>query len=259
MEFTVGQVAELAKISVRTLHHYDEIGLLRPSARSRVGYRLYGDHDLDRLQQIMLYRGLGFSLEDVAAVLDDPTVSTTAHLRRQLRLIAERMDQLTGLRAAVLRQLEAYSMNIKLTREEQFEIFGEDFARFGADYAREAEARWGDSQAWRQSQDRTAEYTAQQWQQIKAEDDDLNHRLAAAMQSGEPAERPAAMDLAEQGRQQITRWFYDCSVEIHRGLGQMYAGDERFRAHYEAVAPGLADYLSRAVAANADRQEADGR
>lgn len=116
MELTVGQVAELAKISVRTLHHYDEIGLLRPSARSRVGYRLYDDHDLDRMQQIMLYRGLSFSLEDMAAVLDDPTVSTTAHLRRQLRLIAQRMDQLTDLRAAVLRQLEAYSMNIKLTR-----------------------------------------------------------------------------------------------------------------------------------------------
>ena len=155
MELTVGQVAALARTSVRTLHHYDRIGLLRPSGRSASGYRLYDD-DLDRLHQVLLYRGLGFSLDDVAAVLDDRTVTASEHLRRQLDLLSERIGELEEMRLAVRRQLEARSMDIRLTREEQFEIFGEDYASDHESYAAEAEERWGDTEAWKQSQARTS-------------------------------------------------------------------------------------------------------
>ncbi len=256
MELTVGQVAALARVSVRTLHHYDEIGLLSPQGRSRAGYRLYGDDDLDRLHQVILYRGLGFSLDDVAAVLDDRTVSPAEHLRRQLDLLSQRIEELADMRLAVERQLEARSMDIRLTREEQFEIFGEGFAGKQEEYAAEAEHRWGDTEAWKQSQARTSQYSKDQWARIKAEMDDLNGRLGETFTSGTPATNEQAMDLAEEHRQQITRWFYDCSPQMHRGLGQMYVEDPRFTATYDEVAPGLAPWLRDAVLANADRQEA---
>lgn len=259
MELTVGQVAALARVSVRTLHHYDEIGLLSPQGRSRAGYRLYDDDDLDRLHQVILYRGLGFSLDDVAAVLDDRTVSPAEHLRRQLALLCERIDELGEMRLAVERQLEARSMDIRLTREEQFEIFGEGFAGKQEEYAVEAEQRWGDTEAWKQSQARTSQYSKEQWVTIKKEMDDLNGRIGAAFEAGEPGDGEQAMDLAEEHRQQITRWFYDCSLEIHRGIGDMYASDPRFSATYDEVSPGLAPWLRDAVSANADRQEVAGQ
>lgn len=251
MEHTVGQVAALARVSVRTLHHYDEIGLLRPSARSRSDYRLYEDADVDRLHQVLLYRGLGFSLDEVAAILDDSTVSTTEHLRRQVALLGERIDELVGMRLAVQQQMEAHSMDIKLSREEQFEIFGENW--LGDDYAAEAEQRWGDTDAWKQSQARSSQHTKEQWVQIKAEGDDVNRRFIAALFAGEPADGTVATGLAEEARQQICTWFYDCSAEMHRDIAQMYVVDERFRAGYESQHEGLAQYVRNAVVANAAR------
>ena len=148
-------------------------------------------------------------------------------------------------------------MDIRLTREEQFEVFGEH-AEHQEEYAAEAEQRWGDTDAWKQSQARSATYDKAQWVRITAEMDDLGARLARALADGEPADGGTAMDLAEEHRQHISRWFYDCSLEIHRGLGDMYVADPRFTATYEAIAPGLAQYVRDAVHANADRQDAAG-
>jgi hypothetical protein len=120
-------------------------------------------------------------------------------------------------------------------------------------YADEARERWGNTEAYRQSQERTAGYTAQDWATIKAAGADLNDRLAAALRSGVAADDPAAMDLAEEHRQQLNRYFYDCGHDVHRGLGDMYATDPRFAATYDALAPGLATYLRDAIHANAAR------
>jgi hypothetical protein len=120
-------------------------------------------------------------------------------------------------------------------------------------YADEARERWGDTEAYRQSQERAARYTEQDWAEITAAGADLNGRLAAALRAGVAADDPATMDLAEEHRQQITRHFYDCGYDIHRGLADMYVADPRFTATYEAVAPGLATYLRDAIHANAAR------
>src|SRR5689334_3240036 len=109
-------------------------------------------------------------------------------------------------------------------------------------YADEARERWGDTAAYRQSQERTARYTERDWAEIKAAGDDLNGRLAAALQAGVAAGDPAAMDLAEEHRQQLDRYFYDCDHAFHRCLGDMYVDDPRFTATYDAVTPGLATY-----------------
>ena len=253
MGYSVGQVAALARVSVRTLHHYDRIGLLRPGARTRAGYRRYGDADLERLAQIRFYRELGFPLEQIAAILDEPGTDPDTHLRRQRELLAARYERLAGLIAAVERALEASRMGMSLTPQERFEVFGADDP---AQYADEARERWGDTESYRESRRRTSGYTRAQWLEIKAEQEEIGRRFAAAMATGAPADGPVATAVAEAHRAGISRWFYPCTYEIHRGLAQMYVADPRFAQNYDRVTPGLSRYVHDAIIANADRAAA---
>ncbi|SDO37454.1 DNA-binding transcriptional regulator, MerR family [Nakamurella panacisegetis] len=251
MSYSVGQVARLTGITVRTLHHYDRIGLLEAADRSGAGYRRYSDADLDRLQHILFYRELGFSLEDVATVLDQPGANSSEHLRRQHELLQKRIARLTVMVKAVEKEMEAHQMGIALTPEEKFEIFGPNYSE---DYEAEAQQRWGDTEAWQQSQSRTSKFTKADWQRVKTETDDLNRRLAASMSSGMASDSLEAMDLAQEHLRAI-EVFYDCSYAMHRGIGDMYLADERFTQTYEELAPGLARWLRDAIHANADRHE----
>ncbi|RBY77642.1 MerR family transcriptional regulator [Geodermatophilus sp. TF02-6] len=248
----VGEVAALAGVTVRTLHHYDRIGLLSPSGRTAAGYRQYSPADLDRLHQVLLYRELGFPLEEVATLLDDPSADPAEHLRRQHRLLQDRLERTRAVIAAVEKELEARAMGISLTPEERFEVFGEHDP---AQYEAEVRERWGETDAYAESQRRTRGYTKEDWLRVKAEGEDVERRFAEAMRAGVPADSEQAMDLAEEHRQQISRNFYDCSPQMHAGLGRVYVEDERFTAHYEQVAPGLAQYVSTAVQTNAARQD----
>ncbi|MEH0824065.1 MULTISPECIES: MerR family transcriptional regulator [unclassified Micromonospora] len=248
MAYTVGQVAKAARVTVRTLHHYDEIGLLSPSGRTAAGYRRYDDADLERLQHIRFYRELGFPLEEIAAILDDPAADPAVHLRRQHELLTGRIGKLQEMVTAIELAMEARRMNINLTPEERFEVFGD----FDPDaHAEEAEQRWGGTDAYRESTRRAAAHTKEDWLRIKAENEDWGRRFVEVMASGAPADSPEAMALAEEHRQSISRWFYDCSYEIHTGLADMYLADPRFTAYYEKIAPGMAAYLSEAIHANA--------
>lgn len=246
----VGEVAALAGVTVRTLHHYDRIGLLSPSGRSAAGYRQYAPADLDRLHSVLLYRELGFPLEEVATLLDDPSADPEAHLRRQHALLRNRLERTSAMVTAVEKEMEARAMGISLIPEERFEVFGEHDP---AQYDAEVEERWGETEAYAQSKRRTAAYTKDDWLQILAEGEDVEARFAEALRSGVPADAEQAMDLAEEHRQQISRSFYDCPPEMHADLGRMYVEDERFTAHYDQRAPGLARYVSTAVQANAAR------
>jgi hypothetical protein len=151
--------------------------------------------------------------------------------------------------AAVEKEMEARQMGISLTPEERFAVFGEnDPSRY------EAEERWGKTDAWAESQRKTRTYGKDDWLRVTAEGADIERRFAAALTSGVAPDPAGAMDLAEEHRQQISHNFYDCPPEVHAGLGRMYVEDERFTAHYEEIAPGLAQYVSTAVQANAARQ-----
>ncbi|MEU1601812.1 MerR family transcriptional regulator [Micromonospora matsumotoense] len=248
MAYTVGQVAKVARVTVRTLHHYDEIGLLSPSGRTAAGYRRYDDADLERLQHVRFYRALGFPLDEIAAILDDPTVDPAAHLRRQHDLLTGRIGKLQEMVAAIEIAMEARRMELKLTPEERFEVFGDVDPE---EHAEEARQRWGDTEAYRESSRRAAGYSKEDWLRHKAEQDDWNRRIVVALTSGRPADSAEAMALAEEHRQLIVRWFYDCSYEVHTGLADMYLADPRFTAYYETIMPGLAEYLAEAIHANA--------
>ena len=254
MSWTVGELARLAGVTVRTLHHYDRIGLVRPSQRTAAGYRSYDVRDLDRLQQ-----------------RKDPPAPHTSHARRgplqagrvtrscglvqgpaaSLRVVGRTRSFDQAMVAAVEKEMEARQMGIQLTPEERFEVFGQHDP---AQYDAEVEERWGDTDAYAQSKRRTATCTKEDWLRIKDEGADVERRFADALQSGVPAVAARAMDVAEEHRQHIGRWFYDCPPQLHAGLGRMYVEDPRFTAHYEEIAPGLAQYVSTAVQANAARQ-----
>ncbi|HET6210927.1 MAG TPA: MerR family transcriptional regulator [Jatrophihabitans sp.] len=247
----VGQVSRLTGVTVRTLHHYDQVGLLVPADRSTSGYRLYGKADLDRLNRILTYRELGFGLDEIAELLDSDA-DLVGHLRRQRALVAQRIERLRAVAGAIERELEAHRMNIQLTPEEQFEIFGPDYQ---PGYAAEAEQRWGDTEAYRQSQRRVAGYDKDDWRRIKAESEANEQQFARLLRAGSAADSPAAMDAAEAHRQHIIRWFNDVPVAMHRGLAQLYLSDDRFAAHYDRVEPGLARFVSAAILANAERRQ----
>jgi DNA-binding transcriptional MerR regulator len=243
-------VADLAGVTIRTLHHYDEIGLLSPSGRSAAGYRIYEEPDLERLQQILFYRELGFALEGIAAIVDDHRTGAVGHLRRQRRLLTERIERLQKMVAAIDYEMEAREMDIKLTPEERLEVFG-DFDPEA--HAEEAEQRWGGTDTYRQSQRRVSNYTKEDWLKIKAEHDEVAANLAALFESGATPDSEEAMAAAEAHRQHISRWYYDCSHEIHQGLGELYISDESFRANYDVLAPGLSEFIRDAARANAER------
>ena len=181
MEHRVGDVARLAHISVRTLHHYDEIGLLRPSAHSAAGYRLYTPEDLDRLQQVLFYRELGFSLEEIRELMADPEFDRSQALVEQRTLLAARLRRLETMVALIDRTLATRPGGAQMTSEEMFEVFGDfDPARHEA----EVEERWGDTDAYRESARRTRSYGREDWRRFKEESAAIDARIASLMDEG---------------------------------------------------------------------------
>lgn len=244
---TVGQVAETFGVTVRTLHHYDEVGLLHPSERTQAGYRLYTGADLERLSTIVVYRRLDFALEEIADLLDGADV--VEHLRRQRDLVTTRLAEMSDLVTAIDRRLEAEMADQPATTEDLKELFGDGY---GDEYQAEAQERWGDTDKWAQSQARTKDMTKEQWAEVKAEMDAFEADLGVAIRAGEPTGSDTAAALAERHRASIAR-FYDCDHEFQVCLAQMYLADPRFTQHYEDIEPGTAQWLHDAIVANAAR------
>jgi DNA-binding transcriptional MerR regulator len=245
---TVGEVAELARVSVRTLHHYDELGLLAPSERSESGYRLYSYDDVARLQQILIWRQLGFSLAEIKALLDEPEYDRISALERQRELVEREIDRLGALGAAVDAALVAHQNGTRIEETKMFDGFER--------YEDEARERWGDTDAYKESARRTQGYGEAEWSEIRSESEQIIREVVGLMRAGSPADGPAARALAERHREHISRWFYPCSPRMHRGLAEMYIADERFTRTYEREAEGLAAYFHDAIVANADASEA---
>ncbi|MER6980070.1 MerR family transcriptional regulator, partial [Streptomyces carpinensis] len=225
MSYSVGQVAAFAGVTVRTLHHYDRSGLLSPSARSRAGYRLYDDGDLARLQQVLFYRELGFSLDEIATILKDPQADALEHLRARQRRLGEEIARLQRLAEVAERAIEVQQTGVSLTPEERFEVFGE--ITFDLSYATEAQLKWADSEGQRESMARAAAHTKEDWRLLMREAAAWRAELLAAFDDGEPADGERAMDLAEEHRLHISRWFTSCPPDMHRRIADDVVADPR--------------------------------
>jgi len=247
MARTVGEVSRMARISVRTLHHYDEIGLVKPSSRTDAGYRLYTGEDLGRLQQVLFYRELGFTLEEIGRVLSDPAADRRSVLVNQRELLMERAERTRALVALIDRTIEALDQGESMSQEAMFDGFDP------SQYEEEAHRRWGGTAEYEESVKRTRRYKEEDWKAIRSEAAQIVEAFAAALDAGAAPTDAKPMDVAESHRQHITRWFYPCSYEVHVGLGEMYVADPRFSAHYEPVRPALAEFIREAIRANAGR------
>lgn len=242
--YTVGEVARLSGVTVRTLHHYDELRLLEPSRRSDSGYRQYTAHDLERLQLILLYRELGSSLEEIAAALATGRDRLDVLEVQRERLIAEHR-RVGTLVAAVDFAIGAERSGVRMNEKDMFEVFG-DFDP--AEYADEAKERWPDAHA--ESTARTSGYSKDQWKEATAEMDAISKRFASLHATGAEATSDEAKALAEEHRLHISRWYYECSPQTHVGLADMYVADPRFTAYWEKYAEGLAQFVHDAIWAN---------
>jgi DNA-binding transcriptional MerR regulator len=259
--YQVKDVARLTGVSVRTLHHYDAIGLLVPGARTAAGYRLYTDADLLRLQQILIGRELGLSLEEIRRSLDDPRFDRRAALLDQRERLRDRARQTEAMIRAIeaalaacpaeagrRRALDRSRTKGEMNMADLFEGF--DPSR----YEEEARRRWGTTDAFAECQTRTKRYTPDDWKALKAEQAEVYDAALSALKAGTLTSSADAMDIAERHRLTIDRWFYPCSHEMHRGLASMYESDDRFRQSIDNHGAGLTTFLVEAIRANAARR-----
>ncbi|MFI1203206.1 MerR family transcriptional regulator (plasmid) [Streptomyces sp. BHT-5-2] len=244
---TVGRTAALVGVSVKTLHHWDTIGLVRPSGRTWAGYRVYSADDVARIHRVLVYKELGFPLAQIGRLLDDPDTDARAHLRRQRSQLVDRIARLEKMVGAVDRMLEASRTGLRLTPEQQVEIFGADWQPA---WVEEAEDRWGDTAQWAQYAERAAAMSPEDWKEVAAATDALNADLATARQAGVAPGSDEANALAERHRALLSRYF-DCSHAMQVCIGRMFVDDPRYAAYYDTVAPDLTVWLRDVIFANA--------
>ncbi|MCI1675763.1 MAG: MerR family transcriptional regulator [Ancrocorticia sp.] len=243
---TVGEVAELLGISVRTLHHWEARGLVSPAERTWSNYRLYSNDDVARLQQIMIYRATGMHLDAIAELLNNDA-DPVAHLQRQRHLLMTKENELHLMVHAVDMLLEDAMSTKKLSVEAVAEILGD--ASFPA-YQVEAEEKWGGTEDWVNSARNAEGMTRGDWEDFAEKSRALEAALVDAMNRGVKPGSVEANELAEAHRSLYSQ-FYPVTYAKHVLLASGYVSDPRFTAYYDARGEGLATWLKEIIDANA--------
>lgn len=254
--YRVAEVAAIAGVTVRTLHHYDAIDLLVPSARSRAGYRLYTERDLLRLQQILIQRELGLPLEQIRRVLDEPAFDLRSALLAQRSALEARAAHTRTMLSAIGAALEALAAQ-DYHPSERTTTMQDLFNGFNPEqYQDEAQERWGHTDAYRESARRAKQYEPEDWKRFQTEQDQVYRDLARLMQSGTEPTTAEANELVERHRLLIDRWFYPCSQEMQNNLAALYEADARFAANIDKFAAGLTTFLVAAIRARGPHNDA---
>ena len=236
----INEAARLAGVTERTLRYYDCIGLLRPSGMTDGGYRLYDGAAMQRLQQILFFRELGFPLAQIREIMDSPGYDRDEALRRHRALLIAERDRLNGL-------IELAERTLKGESDMSFDAFDRsEIERQRDAYAEEACARWGSTDAYAESERKTAGYGKEEWTMIEQEAGEIFAGFAALR--GRTPDDPDVQALVARWQAHITKHYYACTKEILAGLGQMYAADERFMQNIDRVGVGTAQLMSDAIA-----------
>ena len=250
---TVGEVSTLLGVSVRALHHWDETGLVHPSRRSAVGYRLYCEADIMRIQQVLVYRQTGMNLADIKMVLDEPETDAMTHLRRQRELVQGQISHLQQMLSSIDMVMDMQQSGARISVAEMAEIWGTDWDPV---YIEEAHARWGDTEEWAESYRRKARMSRADWERAHEETVALETALAEAMRSGVKPGSPEANALARWHRKDFNRWF-EVSASKQVIIARGYVADERYARYYDKRAPGLAAWLKDVIDACARSEGLD--
>lgn len=240
----IGEAAELLGVTVRTLRHWESVGLLAPEWRTMGGHRLYVEEDLARAQRILVYREIGLPLAEVRELVDGGA-DERAHLARQRRLLVERASHLRRIIGVVDDMLEAIDMDGKMSAREAAEKFGGGWRQ---DFADEAEARWGDTEAWEQSQQANANRTEEEWAQMYADQEALVAKLAQAIGDDVDPDSELGREVSALHRAGVEK-HYECGHGRQVILARMYLVDERFHEAYGGVEP--TKWLVAAIEADA--------
>ena len=240
MKLQIKEFAELTGVSVRTLHYYDEIGLLKPSyVDEQNGYRFYDETSRERMQEILFYRELDFSLKSIAEILASPNYDKQKALAEQKRLLTLKKDRLERLIAA-LEQAAKGEITMSAFDNSEYETARQQ-------YEDEAKQRWGDTDAYKESQAKTAGYSKDKWNDVLAGMNGVFAEFAECKNCGNSSDSETAQSLVKKLQDYITANFYHCTNDILAGLGQMYVCDERFKNNIDKSDEGTAKFVSEAI------------
>lgn len=241
MLLKISEVAKLSGITVRTLHYYDEIGLLKPNAVSDSGYREYDNESLDKLKQILFFRELDFPLKDIIKIMHTPGYDAKEVLESQKAWLTQERNRLNRL-------IQLADKSIKGEIVMDFEAFDKSkLQQQSKQYAKEAQERWGTSREYQQSKAKTASYDDKKWAELKTEMEEIM-ALFSKNRSLLPDSREANA-LVDTLKNHISKSYYECSNEVLLGLGEMYVADERFTKNIDKHGEGTAAFIAAAIAA----------
>lgn len=252
MMYTVHQLAEKAGITPRTLRHYDRIGLLKPAELAKNGYRQYGDRELIRLQQILFFRELDFPLEEIQTMIDHPRFDLADAFRYQRGLLELKRKRLGTIIKSIDTTLKSMQDN-NITDQER-DLYGSLSDGEILQYKNEAKQRWGSTDAYKQSQERVSKLSKAEIAEMKEAGEALCRELAVAIERGVAPESDEFQALVQKHFEGIN-FFYDCSMEIYRGLADMYVQDDRFAAYYRKYHADLPVKLVQGMRFYADKKD----
>lgn len=240
MQMKINEAARLTGVTIRTLHYYDQIGLLRPETVTETGYRLYGDKDMERLSQILFFRELDFSLAQIKEMLDSPSFDRKEALRAQHELLVKKKERLEKLIDLTERRMGGD----KAMSFQEFSM--EDIDRCKEKYAEEVKERWGGTRAYDESKKKTDGYSPEKWEQLMQQSNSIMQAFADCRDL-EPGSGQV-QELVARWQDFISSSYYECTDEILEGLGLMYTADERFRKNIDQFGEGTAQLMSRGIA-----------
>ncbi len=243
MKLNVKKFAELCGVSVRTLHYYDEIGLLKPDeVDEQTGYRFYGEAAFCRMQEILFYRELDFSLKAIAGILSSPNIDTKEALRGQKRLLMLKKERLENIIASIERAEKGGNIDMNTFDNSEFE-------QAKTEYRAEVETRWGNTDVYDEHKQKTAGYSKEDWNKVGEGINAIIAEFAELNVKGANPTDKEALDLARKLQDFITETQYTCTKEIFASLGEMYVADERFKKNIDKYGQGTAELMSEAIRA----------
>lgn len=241
MKMHIKEFAEFTGVSVRTLHYYDEINLLKPSfVDEQNGYRYYDESSLMRMQEILFYRELDFPLREIEEILSSPEYDKLLALKEQKRLLTLKRERLERLIKALDGAMKGEELSMNVFDNSEFEAQREQ-------YSKEAKAKWGETAAYKESAQKTAGYTSQKWADVSAEMNSIMSEFSQCRKDGLTADSTQAQALVKKWQDCITKNHYTCTKEILAGLGEMYVADERFKKNIDRHGDGTAQFMSEAI------------
>lgn len=236
MKYTVKKLADISGITVRTLHHYDEIGLLKPSFIKNNGYRYYGEEELLKLQQILFFKELDFPLLEIKEIIGKKDFDMTLALKKHKKMLEDRRRRIDSLTETIEKTIKKINKQSDMKDEELYKSFKEHDKKYHA----EVKERWGDTKAYKESRERYSKLSKEEIIKIKKDSDIWMKKFVENMKYGPESEEIQKMiDEHYNG----LRKFYEPNLEMYEGLANMYVDDPRFTEYYEKYASGLAKFM----------------